>query len=211
MGINPLFRTEKIPGLGIIAEDGRTIVAAETMGNAGLADRYAAALYELADEGKALDRVADDLRQIAKMLEESADLVRLIRSPILGRADQGRALKAVLEKAGVDALTGKFVGLVAKNRRLFVLPAMIKAFLATLARRRGEVAAEVTSAQPLTAQQQEAVTAALRQAVGSKVSVETRVDPALLGGMVVRVGSRMVDSSLKTKLQKLELAMKGLG
>ena len=181
------------------------------MGNAGLADRYAAALYELADEGKALDQVAADLRQISKMLDESADLVRLIRSPILGRADQGRAILAVLGKAGVDALTAKFVGLVAKNRRLFVLPAMIKAFLATLARRRGEVAAEVTSAQKLTVQQEEAVTAALRQAVGSKVSVETRVDPALLGGMVVRVGSRMVDSSLKTKLQKLELAMKGLG
>jgi len=181
------------------------------MGNAGLADRYAAALYELADEGKALDKVAADLRQISKMLDESADLVRLIRSPILGRVEQGRAMQAVLEKVGVEALTAKFVGLVAKNRRLFTLPAMIKAFLATLARRRGEVAAEVTSAQALTAQQQEAVTAALRQAVGSKVSVETRVDPALLGGMVVRVGSRMVDSSLKTKLQKLELAMKGLG
>jgi len=181
------------------------------MGNAGLADRYAAALYELADEGKVLDRVAADLRQISKMLDESADLVRLIRSPILGRGEQGRAMQAILDKAGVDALTGKFVGLVAKNRRLFVLPAMIKAFLATLARRRGEVAAEVTSAQKLTQQQEEAVTAALRQAVGSKVSVETRVDPALLGGMVVRVGSRMVDSSLKTKLQKLELAMKGLG
>lgn len=181
------------------------------MGNAGLADRYAAALYELADEGKALDKVAADLRQISKMLDESADLVRLIRSPILGRVEQGRAMQAILDKAGVDQLTAKFVGLVAKNRRLFTLPAMIKAFLATLARRRGEVAAEVTSAQALTAQQQEAVTAALRQAVGSKVSVETRVDPALLGGMVVRVGSRMVDSSLKTKLQKLELAMKGLG
>lgn len=178
---------------------------------AGLAERYAAALYELADEGKALDRVADDLRRLSQLLADSADLTRLIRSPVLGRQEQGRAMKAVLDKAGVDVLTGKFVGLVAKNRRLFVLPAMIKAFLATLARRRGEVAAEVTSAQPLTAQQAEAVTAALRQAVGSKVSVETRVDPALLGGMVVRVGSRMVDSSLKTKLQKLELAMKGLG
>jgi F-type H+-transporting ATPase subunit delta len=88
---------------------------------------------------------------------------------------------------------------------------MIKAFLAELARRRGEIAAEVTSAQALTAAQAEAVTAALRQSVGSKVTVETRVDPSLLGGMVVRVGSRMVDSSLKTKLQKLELAMKGLG
>ncbi len=178
---------------------------------AGLAERYAAALYELADEGKALDRVASDLRSLAKALDESADLTRLIRSPVLGRHEQGRAVKAILDKMGADALTAKFLGLVAQNRRLFALPAMIKAYLAELARRRGEIAAEVTSAVPLSAAQAEAVTASLRQAVGAKVSVETRVDPSLLGGMVVRVGSRMVDSSLKTKLQKMELAMKGLG
>ncbi|MCC7049352.1 MAG: F0F1 ATP synthase subunit delta [Alphaproteobacteria bacterium] len=186
-------------------------MAAETTGMAGLAERYAAALYELADEGKLLDRVADDLRRLSRMLDESADLARLIRSPVLSRQEQGRAMKAVLEKAGVDALTAKFVGLVAQNRRLFALPATIKAFLTTLARRRGEIAAEVTSAQAMSPAQADAVTAALRQAMGGKVSVETRVDPSLLGGMVVRVGSRMVDSSLKTKLQKLELAMKGLG
>lgn len=178
---------------------------------AGLAERYAAALYELADEGKALDRVASDLRSLAKALDESADLTRLIRSPVLGRQEQGRAVKAILDQMGADPLTQKFLGLVAQNRRLFALPAMIKAYLTELARRRGEIAADVTSAQPLSAAQAEAVTAALRQAVGSKVSVETRVDPSLLGGMVVRVGSRMVDSSLKTKLQKMELAMKGLG
>lgn len=186
-------------------------MAAKTTGNAGPAQRYAAALYELADEGKVLDRVAGDLRGIAKMLDESADLTRLIRSPILSRDEQGRAIRAVLEKAGADALTMKFLGLVAQNRRLFALPEMIKSYLSTLAQRRGEIAAEVTSAQALTPAQAEAVSAALRQAVGTKVSVETRVDPALLGGMVVRVGSRMVDSSLKTKLQKLELAMKGIG
>jgi F-type H+-transporting ATPase subunit delta len=178
---------------------------------AGLAERYAAALYELADESRALDRVADDLRGLARLLAESADLARLIRSPVLGRQEQARAMKAVLDRTGCDPLTARFVGLVAQNRRLFALPAMIKAFLATLARRRGEIAAEVTSAQPLTPAQADAVVAALRQAVGAKVSVETRVDPSLLGGLVVRVGSRMVDSSLKTKLQRLELAMKGLG
>ena len=178
---------------------------------AGLAERYAAALYELADEGKALDRVAADLRSLARALDDSADLTRLIRSPVLGRQDQGRAIQAILDKMGADALTAKFLGLVAQNRRLFALPAMIRAYLAELARRRGEIAAEVTSAQALSAAEADAVTAALRQAVGAKVTVETRVDPSLLGGMVVRVGSRMVDSSLKTKLQKLELAMKGLG
>ena len=177
---------------------------------AGLAERYAAALYELADEGKALDRVAGDLRALAKSIVDSADLLRMIRSPVLDRRDQGRAMKAVLEAMGADALTQKFLGLVAQNRRLFALPAMIRAYLATLAHRRGEIAAEVASAAALTPAQQEAVTSALRQAMGAKVTVETRVDPSLLGGLVVRVGSRMVDSSLKTKLQKLELAMKGL-
>ena len=178
---------------------------------AGLGERYAAALYELADEGKALDRVAQDLRDLAQLIGQSADLTRLIRSPVLDRADQGRAMQAVLDKMGADALTAKFIGLVARNRRLFALPAMIRAFLAALARRRGEIAAQVTSATQLTKAQADAVTAALRQAMGSKVTVETRVEPSLLGGLVVRVGSRMVDSSLRTKLLKLELAMKGLG
>ena len=180
------------------------------MGQAGLAERYAAALYELADEGKALDRVAGDLRALAKLIVDSADLLRMIRSPVLDRRDQGRAIKAVLDAMGADALTQKFLGLVAQNRRLFALPAMIRAYLATLAHRRGEIAAEVASAGKLTPAQEQAVTSALRQAMGAKVTVETRVDPSLLGGLVVRVGSRMVDSSLKTKLQKLELAMKGL-
>jgi F-type H+-transporting ATPase subunit delta len=181
------------------------------MGQAGLAERYAAALYELADEGKALDKVADDLRALDKLIAGSADLARLIRSPVLDRRDQGRAVKAVLDAMGAQALTQKFLGLVAQNRRLFALPAMIRAYLTTLAQRRGEIAAEVTSAGKLTKAQEDAVTAALRQAMGSKVTVETKVDPSLLGGLVVRVGSRMVDSSLKTKLHRLELAMKGLG
>ncbi|MGQ0676606.1 MAG: F0F1 ATP synthase subunit delta [Rhodospirillales bacterium] len=186
-------------------------MAAESMGMAGLAERYAAALYELADEAKTLDRVAQDLRALARLIQDSADLTRLIRSPVLDRRDQGRAIKAVLAAMGADALTQKFIGLAARNRRLFALPAMIRAFLAALAARRGEIAAEVASAAPLNPAQAEAVVAALRQVVGAKVTVETRVDPSLLGGLVVRVGSRMVDSSLKTKLQKLELAMKGLG
>jgi len=180
------------------------------MGMAGLAERYAAALYELADDAKALDRVAQDLRSLAALIVQSADLARLIRSPVLGRRDQGRAMAAVLEKMDADALTRKFIGLAAQNRRLFAVPAMIRAYLATLAARRGEIAAEVTSAAALTKAQADAVIAALRQAMGAKVSVETKVDPSLLGGLVVRVGSRMVDSSLKTRLQKLELAMKGL-
>jgi F-type H+-transporting ATPase subunit delta len=185
-------------------------VASETSGLAGLAERYAAALYELADEAKALDAVADDLRRLRDLIAESADLARLTRSPVLSRADQVRAITAVLRQAGANELTTRFVGSVAENRRLFALTAMIKAYLAELARRRGEVAAEVVSAHKLNEAQVAAVTDSLRRVVGSKVSVDLKVDPALIGGLVVRVGSRMVDSSIRTKLQRLQLAMKGV-
>ncbi|MGE0724293.1 MAG: F0F1 ATP synthase subunit delta [Alphaproteobacteria bacterium] len=185
-------------------------MASNASESAGLAERYANALFDLADERKALDAVADDLRRLRAMLADSADLDRLVRSPILSRAEQGRAVAALAEKAGFDDLTTKFLGLLARNRRLFAVRATIEAFLAELARRRGEVTAKVASAVPLTEAQVATVTDALRRAVGSKVSVDLSVDPSLLGGLVVRVGSRMVDSSLRTKLQRLELAMKGV-
>jgi F-type H+-transporting ATPase subunit delta len=185
-------------------------VASEGTGVSGLADRYAAALFDLADERRALDQVADNLRQLRAMLADSADLRRLVRSPILSRIEQGKAIKAVAESAGFDALTRNFLGLVAQNRRLFAVPGMIVAFLARLAARRGEVTAEVTSAQELTPAQLGAVNEQLRKAMGSKIAVEVRVDPGLLGGLVVKVGSRMVDASLRSKLHRLQLAMKGV-
>jgi F-type H+-transporting ATPase subunit delta len=184
-------------------------VASKGTGVSGLADRYAAALFDLADERKSLDQVADDLRQLRAMLGESAELRRLVRSPILSRADQGRAITAVADRAGLTPLTSNFLGLVAQNRRLFAVPAMIDAFLARLAARRGEVTAEVVAAQNLTPGQLDAVNEQLRKAMGSKVAVEVRVDPALLGGLVIKVGSRMVDASLRSKLHRLQLAMKG--
>jgi F-type H+-transporting ATPase subunit delta len=184
-------------------------VASKGTGVSGLADRYAAALFDLADERKSLDQVADDLRQLRAMLGESAELRRLVRSPILSRADQGRAITAVADRAGLTPLTRNFLGLVAQNRRLFAVPAMIDAFLARLAARRGEVTAEVVAAQDLTPAQLDAVNEQLRKAMGSKVAVEVRVDPALLGGLVIKVGSRMVDASLRSKLHRLQLAMKG--
>jgi F-type H+-transporting ATPase subunit delta len=177
----------------------------------GLAGRYATALFELADEEKALDRVADDLRRLKAMLADSPELRRLVRSPVISRADQGKAMAALMGKADFGPLTRRFVGLVASNRRLFAVDAMIDAYLAELARRRGEITAHVTSAAPLSETQTSAVTDAIKAAVGGKIAVERGVDPALLGGLVVRVGSRMVDSSLRTKLRKLELAMKGVG
>ncbi|HYE51383.1 MAG TPA: F0F1 ATP synthase subunit delta [Azospirillaceae bacterium] len=186
-------------------------MASEGTGVSGLAARYAAALFDLADENKVLDQTAQDLVALKQLLAESADLRRVVRSPVLSRADQGRAMEAVMAQAGISPLVRKFVGLVAQNRRLFSLDGMIEGYLAELARRRGELTAQVTSARPLSQEQLAAVTDALRQAMGSKVSVAVRVDPALIGGMIVKVGSRMIDSSLRTKLTKLKIAMKGIG
>ena len=185
-------------------------MASKHSGVSGLADRYAAALFDLADERKSLDELAADLRQLRAMLADSADLRRLVRSPILSRADQGRAIAAVADGAGLQPLTRNFLGLVARNRRLFAVPSMIDAYLARLAARRGEVTAEIVAAQALTPAQLDAVSEQLRKAMGSKVAVEVRVDPALLGGLVVKVGSRMVDASLRSKLHRLQLAMKGV-
>jgi F-type H+-transporting ATPase subunit delta len=185
-------------------------VASEATGVSGLAERYAAALFDLADERKELDAVAADLQTLRGALRESADLRRLIRSPVLSRGDQGRALGAVAAEARLQPTTSNFLGLLAQNRRLFALPEMIEGFLRRLAERRGEVTAQVVAAQPLTPQQSEAVNEQLRRAVGRRVAVDIRVDPSLLGGLVVKVGSRMVDASLKSKLHRLQLAMKGV-
>lgn len=184
-------------------------MAAQAGARSGIAKRYASALYDLADEQKALDQVADDLRGVKSALDESADLRRLVRSPAIGREDQAKALQAVASAAGMSKLSSNFLGLIAMNRRLFALDAMIQAFLAILADRRGEVTASVTSAKALSEDQLAKVTDALKQAVGANAQIETSVDPELLGGLVVRVGSRMYDNSLRSKLQRLEIAMKG--
>ncbi|HRK95850.1 MAG TPA: F0F1 ATP synthase subunit delta [Rhodospirillales bacterium] len=182
-----------------------------TKGSSGLAQRYAAALFELAEGDKALDTVADELRRLASMIEGSEDLRRLIRSPVISRDDQQRGMTAVLQAVGIGPLVQKFVGLVASNRRLFALPAMMGAYQEMMADRRGETVAEVVAAQTLSPEQLGAVEAILKKAVGTEVALSTRVDPQLLGGLVVKVGSRMIDFSLSTKLKRLSLAMKGIG
>jgi F-type H+-transporting ATPase subunit delta len=178
---------------------------------ASMAGRYAAALFDLAKEEGQLPRVEADLKAFQAMLDESADLRRLIRSPVISAEDQSEALDAVLAKAGVSPLTVNFFRLIARNRRLFAVADMIRDFRALLARERGEVSADVASAHPLTAEQLSALKEALRMQIGKEVQVNTRVDPGLLGGLVVKVGSRMIDSSLRTKLNNLKVAMKGLG
>jgi F-type H+-transporting ATPase subunit delta len=185
-------------------------LASAATGVSGLAGRYATALFELADQEKALDPVAGDLRALGAMIEGSADLKRLIRSPVLTREAQAAAMAALLARAEFSGMTQNFVGLVARNRRLFALPGMIAGYLRLLAERRGEIRAEVTAAQEMSPAQVDAINDQLKRAVGSKVAVEIRVDPAIIGGLVVKVGSRMVDGSLRSKLNRLQLAMRGI-
>ncbi|MEX2249270.1 MAG: F0F1 ATP synthase subunit delta, partial [Parvibaculum sp.] len=174
----------------------------------GMAGRYATALFELADAQNALDATAADLGAITRMLNESSDLTRLVRSPVFSADEQGRAFAAVLDKAGASTLVKNFIGLVIRNRRLFALPGMISAYTAILAKTRGEMTADVVSAHPLKDAQLESLKASLKTATGKDVRIDTRVDASLLGGLVVKVGSRMIDSSLKTKLNSLQIAMK---
>jgi F-type H+-transporting ATPase subunit delta len=184
-------------------------VAGETEVVAGIAGRYATALFDLAREQGRLDQVAADRDALRRMIAESADLTRLVRSPVFRREEQARAMATVLERAGADGLTRKFVGLVAQNRRLFALADIARAFRRLLAAHRGEVAAQVTSAYDLSDQELAAIKSELSAAMKTEVDVERTVDPSILGGLIVKVGSRMVDSSLRTKLQGLRLAMKG--
>ena len=186
-------------------------MADEDVGVSGLAGRCATALFDLAEQDGALDAVAADLASVRAMLDQSADLRRLMRSPVIARDDQGRGVAAVLDAAGAATLTKNFFGVLARNRRLFATSDVIRAFETLLAAHRGEVRAEVTSAATLDDAQVAAITDALKKAVGRDILLGAKVDTGLLGGLVVKVGSRMVDSSLRTKLQALKLAMKGVG
>jgi F-type H+-transporting ATPase subunit delta len=176
-----------------------------------VAGRYANALFELADDARSLDRVAQDLATFRKMVHDSPDLARLLANPVIGRAAQGKALLALLDAAGIGGLTRSFIGTVAANGRARDLVAMATAFLAELASRRGETTATVTSAVPLSPQQLQQLGDTLRGVLGgAKVSIDARVEPEILGGLVVKVGSRLFDSSIRSKLQRLQLAMKGV-
>ena len=182
-----------------------------TSATSGVAGRYASALFELADNARSLDQVAQDLSTFRKFVGESQDLARLIASPVINRELQGKALLAVLDAADIKGLTRNFVGTVAHNGRSRDLPAMAAAFLAELARRRGETTATVTSAVALSPAQVQQLGDVLRSVLGgAKVSIDAHVDPEVLGGLVVKVGSRLFDSSIRSKLARLQLAMKGV-
>ncbi len=175
----------------------------------GVPGRYASALFELAGEDKATDQVGQQLATLQSAIDQSADLRRLVRSPVFSSEDQVAALTGVAAELGITGTTLNFLKLVAKNRRLSALPDIIKAYATLLSQSKGEIAGEVTSAEPLSAAQLSDLKAALKAALGREVALSTRVDSSILGGLVVKVGSRMMDNSLKTKLQSLKIAMKG--
>ena len=186
-------------------------MAGERDTSSGVAGRYATALFELALEQGVLNDVAADLDTFNRALDASNDLMRLVKSPVFSAEEQTKALAAVLERIGIGGLARNFLLLAAKNRRLFALPDMIGAFRGLLARHRGETSATVIAAEKLTDAQTAALKQALKSALGKDVLLEQRVDPSLLGGLIVKVGSRMIDSSLRTRLNSLKVAMKEVG
>jgi F-type H+-transporting ATPase subunit delta len=187
--------------------DGVSDVATDDTIVEGVAGRYASALFELASESSNVADVESDLGKFQALLDESPDLVRLVRSPVIAANDQSRAIGVILDKAGIGGLAANFLKLVTSNRRLFVVQDIIKAYRALSAKARGEVSAEVTSALALNSEQIAALKETLKASVGKDVTLQSRVDASLLGGLIVKLGSRMIDSSLKTKLQNMKVAL----
>src|SRR5262245_41471012 len=178
---------------------------------ASMAGRYAAALFELAKEQKQLAQVGRDVASFQALLEASPDLARLARSPVISAEAQARALEAILAKVGISGVTANFLMLIVRNRRLFAIGDMLRVFQALLARERGEVGADVTTAHPLSPDQAPVLADSLKASIGKPVQIHTRVDPNPLGGLIVKGGSKMIDSSLRTKLNNLKVVMKGIG
>jgi F-type H+-transporting ATPase subunit delta len=183
-------------------------MAGEGADLSGMAGRYATALLELAAETSSIDAVKADLERFNALLAQSADLRRLVRSPVFSSDEQVRALSAVLERADMRGLSAQFLLTVAANRRLFSVRDIIRAYFVLVARQRGEVAAQVTVAQTPSEQHLAAIREALNAVTGKSVQVDVKVEPAIIGGLVVKLGSRMVDASLRTKLNMMKHAMK---
>jgi F-type H+-transporting ATPase subunit delta len=174
----------------------------------GVAGRYAAALFELAGERNEADAVAADLASFTKAIEESPDLQRLIRSPVLTSEQQLAGVGAIIERMRLGATVSNFVRLVAQKRRLFAIPGMIRAYEAMLAEKKGIVPAEVTVAEPMPEAMLADLKAALTKSAGKQIALAVKINPDIIGGMVVKLGHRMIDASLKTKLNALRVAMR---
>ncbi|MBZ9654389.1 F0F1 ATP synthase subunit delta [Phyllobacterium lublinensis] len=177
----------------------------------GVAQRYAGSLFDLALEAKSLAEVEKNLGAFEALVNGSADLKRLIGSPVFSSDDQVKAISAILKKAKIGGLVGNFLRVVAQNRRLFSVPAMIQSFRQIAANHRGEVTADVTSAHGLTAAQETELKATLKSVAGKDVTINVTVDPSILGGLIVKLGSRQIDTSLRTKLSSLKLVLKEVG
>jgi F-type H+-transporting ATPase subunit delta len=177
----------------------------------GMAGRYATALFDLALETNAIDQTQSDLAAFIRLVDESADLSRLVRSPVFTAEEQGRAITSILDKAGIGGLAAKFLKLVAANRRLFASREIIRAINALVAKHKGEVTAQVTVAEKLSDTHLNEIRNALKAVTGKDVVVDVKIDPAIIGGLIVKLGSRMVDDSLRTKLNAIKHAMKEAG
>lgn len=177
----------------------------------GVAERYASSLFALALEEGSVAEVSSALDTFQGMIDESDDLKRLIKSPVFSASEQLAAISAILAKAGIAGTAGNFLKVAASNRRLFAVPGMIRAFREIAARHRGEVSADVTAARALTAEQETELKAALKGVTGKDVTINVAVDPAILGGLIVKLGSRQIDTSLRTKLSTLKLSLKEVG
>ena len=187
----------------------RRIVASTDQTVSGVAGRYASALFDLASDEKSTEAIGQQLQAFAGAIDASDDLKRLVRSPVFSSGDQAAAIAAVATALGIKGSALNFLKLVAHNRRLAALPGMINAYASLLSQSKGELAGEVTSAEELSAAQLKDLKAALKSSLGREVALSTKVDSSILGGLIVKVGSRMMDNSLKTKLQNLKVAMKG--
>lgn len=174
----------------------------------GMAGRYATALFELALEELAIDAVKADLERFSALIAESPDLQRLVRSPVFTPEQQTRALSAVLDKSGIEGIAARFLKVVSSNRRLFAAQDMIGAFRTLVARHKGETSATVTVAEKPSETHLAAIKDALKAVTKKDVQIEVKVDPSIIGGLIVKLGSRMVDTSLRTKLNTIKLAMK---
>jgi F-type H+-transporting ATPase subunit delta len=184
-------------------------VAGEDPIISGMAGRYAGALFELALEEKAVDSVKKDLEAFDALIAESPDLNRLVRSPVFGVDEQLKAISAILAKAGITGIAANFLRVITTNRRLFALREIIRGYRALVARHKGEVSAQITVAEKLSDTHLDALKGALKSVTGGKdFDLDVKIDPAIIGGLIVKVGSRMVDSSLRTKLNAIKFAMK---
>jgi F-type H+-transporting ATPase subunit delta len=203
---------QRFAGADILDDFERSLRVADTSQLiSGVAERYASSLFELALEAGSVEAVGADLDRVQTLIDGSDDLKRLIVSPVFSADDQFKAISAIMNRFGFSGLVGNFLKVVARNRRLFALPGIIKAFRQIAARHRGEITADVMSAHALTEAQQTELKATLKGVTGKDVAVNVTVDPSILGGLIVKVGSRQIDTSLRTKLSTLKLALKEVG